>query len=104
MGKQLVVHKGRVNVVAVNLGFDITGETLTSQIRERTDQDSPLIADWTVSIVTPGTGVLSLLLDDTDNSIEHSTGFMDIKRLTGGQSLSVFDEPLAVELRGTVTV
>lgn len=104
MGKQLVVHKGRVNVVAVNLGFDVTGETLTSEIRERPDQNSLLIATWTVSVTTAATGLLSLSLDDSTNEITQSEGFMDLKRMSGGQPLTVFDEPLAVEIRGTVTV
>jgi len=103
MPKQLVVHKGRANVVGVILGFDITGDTITSQIRERPDQDSPLIATWTVTVTTAGTGTLSLFLDDSANLITQSEGFMDIQRLSGGQPLTVFDEPLAVELRGTVT-
>lgn len=104
MAKALVVHKGRANVVAVNLGFSVTGETLTSEIRERADQDSPLIATWVITVVNAGLGTLSLFLDDSANEIEQSNGFMDIKRLSGGQPLAIFDEPLAVELRGTVTV
>lgn len=103
MPKQLVVHKGRVNVIAVNLGFDVTGETLTSEIRERPEQDSPLIATWTVTVTTAATGLLSLVLDDSSNTIAQSEGYMDIKRVSGGQPLTVFDEPLSVELRGTVT-
>lgn len=104
MSQQLVVHKGRANVVAVNLQMNVTGETITSQIRERPEQDSPLIATWAVTVVTAATGVLQLFLDDSDSLIAHSRGFMDIVRLTGGQPVTVFDEPLAVEFRGTVTV
>lgn len=104
MSKQLVVHKGRVNVVAANLQMDISGATITSQIRERPEQDSPLIATWTVTVTDATTGKLSLFLDDAPNVIVQAKGFMDILRVTGGQPVSVFDEPLAVEFRGTVTV
>jgi hypothetical protein len=105
MSSQVIVHKGRTNVMTVKLNINVSGETFTSQIRERPDQNSELIATWTVTVTDVATGVLSLLLDDSVTStITHSNGFMDIKRFSGGQPLSVFDEPVAVEFRGTVTV
>jgi hypothetical protein len=45
-----------------------------------------------------------MFLDDQEGLITAERGFMDVLLVTGGQPVSVFDEPLAVEFRGTVTV
>jgi len=103
MSKQLVVHKGRYNTITVNVGIDLTGDTITSQIRERPEQSSELIAEWDVTVTDDSAGLLTLVLDDSANEITASKGFMDIKRDSGGNPLPVFDEPLAVEFRGSVT-
>lgn len=101
---KIVVHKNRTNVITCNLGMNITGDTITSEIRTQPEHDAPLIVPWTVAVITAATGELTLTIDNgllTD--IPHRTGYMDIKRLTGGEPVSVFDEPLEVEFRGTVT-
>lgn len=103
MAKQLVFHKGRYNSVIVNLGGGITGDTLTSEIRERPEQSSPLILIWEVTLLDTTIGELMLAYDDSAGEITHSKGFMDIKRVTGGSAVACFDEPLAVEFRGSVT-
>jgi hypothetical protein len=101
----LNVHKGRTEVVPVSLGYDVSGDTITSEIRVGQSSSSDLIATWVVSFATDGTdGELILTLDDSVTSaIEESQGFMDIKRVTGGEPVNVFDEPLTVLFVGTVT-
>ena len=103
--EQLIVYKNRTTVVPVSLGFDVSQDTFTSQIREEEDSASPLIAEWTVSFLTDGTdGELLLTLDDSGTSqITKTKGFMDIKRVTGNEPVSVFDAPIEVLFRNTIT-
>ena len=104
MSDAVVVHKGFTNTVSVDLGIDITGETITSQIKSLPDQDAALIATWSIAVDDAPNGLLTLTLDDVITSqITASKGFMDLRRVTGGEPVPVFDEPLEVEFRGTVT-
>jgi len=106
MSNEVVVHKGRTNVVTVDMGIDVSADTLTSEIRSEPNQGAPLIATWVVAFATDGTdGKLILTLDDLATSqIKATSGFMDIKRVTGSEAVAVFDKPLEVTFRGTVTV
>lgn len=105
MSDQIVVFKGRTNTVALSLGIDVSEETITSQIRTEPDLSSPLIAEWDVTNETDGTdGELILTLDDTITSeIRVNSGYMDVKRISGGEPFAVFDRPLEVIFRGSVT-
>ena len=106
MANAVIVHKGRSNTLPVSLGIDVSADTITSQIRSEPDQSSPLLATWLVSYVTDGTdGELTLYLDDTFSAqIAVDRGYMDIKRVTGGEPVPVFEEPLEVIFKGSVTV
>lgn len=99
------VHKGRTVIVPVSLGFDVSGETFTSDIRVAPNLTSTLIASWNVSFETDGTdGELILLLDDeVTTEITQSVGYMDIKRLSGGEPLPVFNKPLEVSFLNAIT-
>lgn len=103
---KLTVHKGRTEVVLVSLGFDASDSTFESEIRTGKSRTSELIAAWDIAFITDGTdGELSLTLDDTvTNTITHSSGFMDLKRITGGEPVSVFENPLHVVFKEVVTV
>jgi hypothetical protein len=104
MANEVIVHKGRVNYTPVNLGFDVSAETLTSEIRTHPTVDAALIVEWEISFVTDGTdGKLMLKIDDTARDIVPTKGYMDIKRVVDGEALPIFDEPLEVIFRGTVT-
>lgn len=105
MSSEVVIHKGRTNVITVSLGVNVQGDTITSQIRAEPDISSPLIATWVVTFLTNGSdGELILTLDDSStSSIKANSGYMDIKRVSGGEPLPVFDRPLEVSIRGTVT-
>lgn len=105
MSNKIIVHKGRTNVVKVSLGIDVSVDTITSEIRSEPHQDGSLIATWDVSFDTDGTdGELILTLDDLiTTSITATNGYMDLKRITGSEPVPVFDKPIEVEFRGTVT-
>ncbi len=106
MSNEIVVHKGRTNVVTVSLGVNISADTFTSQIRTEPNSDSPFIAEWVVTFATNGTdGELVLTLDDLITSeINVNSGYMDLKRISGAQPIPVFDRPLEVTFRGSVTL
>lgn len=103
---QLIVYKDRTNIVPVDLGFDVSADTIESQIREGKSDDSVLIAEWVVTFQTDGTdGLLYLTLDDSVlDEITQTKGYMDMKRISGGEPLPVFAEPLRVRFRDSVTV
>lgn len=106
MSNEVIVHKGRVNVVIVELGIDVSGDTITSEIRTAPTTDAELLATWDVTFVTDGTdGKLSLFLDDVDTAtLKPTSGYMDLKRMSGGQPIACFDRPLEVVLRDSVTL
>ncbi|MET0786496.1 MAG: hypothetical protein ABWY25_07320 [Paenisporosarcina sp.] len=105
MSSKVIVHKDRTNVVTVSLGIDVSADTITSQIRSEPDVNAPLIATWEVSFKTNGAdGELILRLDNTETSqIKANSGYMDLRRVVGTEPISVFDTPLEVSFRGTVT-
>jgi len=105
MSNALIVHKNRKNVIDVELGIDITGNVITSEIRIEPKSSSTLIATWVVSVVDAPSGILTLTLDETVTAaIDVDNGFMDIKRVVAGDPVPLFDRPLDVEFRETVTL
>jgi hypothetical protein len=104
MASKVIVHKSRTNILRVNLGMNITGDTFTSEIRAEPDVESALLATWIVTVSDAIKGELVLTLDDvTTAQIKATSGFMDLKRVTGSEPVAVFDRPLEVTFRGTVT-
>lgn len=102
---QIVIFKNRTNVIPVSLGFDVSGDTFTSEIRASKDQESELIATWEVSFLNDGVdGELILTLDDSETvNIIRTKGYMDIKRITNGEPLAVFDDPIEVLFKSSIT-
>lgn len=105
MGNRIIVYKNRTNVITVAMGMDVSSDILTSEIREKKEIDSALIAEWDITFATDGVdGELVLTLDDlVVAGITETSGYMDIKRVTAGEPLPVFDKPLYVEFRNVVT-
>lgn len=101
----LIVHKNRTNVLSVSLGYDVSADIFTSEIREKALVGSPLIAEWDCDFLTDGTdGELVLTLDDSlVQAITQKSGYMDIKRLSGGEPYPVFNAPIKVVFQETVT-
>jgi hypothetical protein len=104
-GERVIVHKGRTNTITVGLGIDVSADTITSEVRSEPARDAPLIMTWTVTFADDGTdGELILTVDNLITSeIKATSGFMDLKRVTGSEPIPVFDQPIEVEFRGTVT-
>ncbi len=103
--KQVIVHKGRTTVVSVSVGVDVSQDAITSEIRDGKSQSAELIATWVVSFATDGKdGELILTLDDSPTpEITKRVGYMDLKRITAGEPLPVFDEPLEVIFKESIT-
>lgn len=101
----VIVYKARTNILPVSLGYDVSGDVISSQIRADKSHTSELIATWTVTFDTDGTdGEIILTLDDSITaSITKSKGYMDLKRTTSGEPVSVFDEPIEVLFKDVVT-
>lgn len=104
--RQITVHKGRTVTVLAALGYDVSSDVITSEIRESEHRTSPIIATWSISFATDGTdGELVLVLDDSiTTAITKSVGYMDLKRIKDGEPLSVIDKPIEVIFKETVTV
>jgi hypothetical protein len=101
----LVVYKNRTITIPVDLGIDVSADTITSEIREGKNSDSDLIAEWDVTFQTDGTdGLLYLTLDDSVTSlITQKVGYMDFKRVSSGEPLPVLAAPIRVRFRDSVT-
>jgi hypothetical protein len=106
MTSKIVVHKNRTNIISVSLGINVSADVITSEIRSEPNVESPLIATWVVSFKNDGTdGELILRIDDNETrQIKAMSGFMDLKRIVGGEPMAVFDMPLEVSFRGSVTI
>ena len=102
MSNILVVYKDRTNIVPVSLGFDVSGDTLTSEIRTLS---GTLIATWDVAFDGDGSdGQVILTMDNSVTAaIDYPNGLMDIKRVSGGEPLAIFEKPIEVEFRETIT-
>jgi len=98
----VIVYKDRTNIVTLSMGIDVSGDVVTSEIR---DSAGVLIATWGVAFDNDGTdGELILTLDNAVTStITATNGVMDVKRVSAGEPLPVFDMPLEVEFRESVT-
>lgn len=69
---QLVLEKGRSNVIPVSLGQAIPDDpaALRAQVRERPSETAPLVATWSIAITDAAAGdiVLTLAPDWATNS------------------------------------
>lgn len=105
MSDPVKIYKNRTNILPVELGINVSADTLVSEIRVDKNVTSDLIATWTVSFLTNGVdGKIVLRLDDSQlSAITQKKGYMDIKRISGGEPLPVFVEPVQVLFVDVVT-
>jgi hypothetical protein len=98
--QQILVQKGRTNVISISVGFDVSDDIITSEIRVSPRFESELIAVWDVTFGTDGTdGELVLTLDNSITSnITQRVGYMDLKRISEGEPLPIFTDPPALEV------
>lgn len=101
----LIVYKNRTNVIPVNLGVDVSTDEIVSEIREGKSTASTLIATWDISFDTDGKdGKLIFRIDDSDlDDVSQKFGYMDIKRVAGGEPYPVLKNPIRVVFRNAVT-
>jgi len=99
------LQRDRTNIISIGLGMDVSQDTFTSEIRIDEDPESDLIAALDVVFDDDGTdGELVLTLDNSvAETIERTYGFMDLKRVSAGEPLSVFLKPIRVVFEGVVT-
>lgn len=100
------VYRGRTTTLQVSLSYDVSNDTISSQIRQGRNSQSTLIVEWEVKFKTDGTdGELIFTIDDVASAgIADTSGYMDIKRLTDNEPVSVFDEPFPVVFKEVITV
>lgn len=104
--RQIFVHKGRLTVVPVSLGIDVSQDTFKSEIREFPHPESDLLLTWIITFLTDGSDGELLLTMPADDSvgIDVVTGYMDVKRTTGGVPVKLFDDVIEVVFRDSVTI
>lgn len=105
MSNALVIQKGRTNTFDVDMGMDVSADTLSSQVRAEPNVESALIMDFVVTKPNGGAdGLVRLSVDNTITAqIAAFSGYMDIKRIVGTEPVPVFEKPLEVVFQGTVT-
>lgn len=102
---EIIVHRGRSVAVPVSVSYDISNDTITSEIREGRSDTTPLIVAWDVEFKTDGKdGDFILRLDDSvTQAISQSSGYMDIKRISNGEPTNIIDDPIEVIFKNTIT-
>lgn len=105
VSNELRIYKGRTNIVPVELGIDVSNDTITGEIRVDRDMTSTLLATWDIEFETDGTdGKLIMTIDDSQlQNITVKRGYTDLKRVSGGEPLPVFDSPIRVQFKDSVT-
>lgn len=101
---EITLYKNRTNKIKVNLGIDVSGDTFTTQIAEKANTTSPRIATGSVVFDTTGTDGKLVVTFENENlaSVAVKSGFMDLKRVSGGEPLPVFP-PVKVNFLDVVT-
>lgn len=104
MPEPLEIYKNRTNIIPVNLGVDVSGDTFASEIREDRDSTSTLIASATITFATDGIdGNILVTFDDSSlSSVTTKYGYMDIKRTSNGEPLQAIT-PVKVVFKDPVT-
>lgn len=95
---EVTVWEKRTTKLMVSLGYDVSQDVITSQIREGRTPESELIAEWNVAFLTDGTdGELVLTIDDSlVQDVSVSNGYMDGVRVSNSEPLPLFDEIIDV--------
>ena len=109
MSDPIFVYKNRTTTIRIDLGIDVSDDTITSQIRKEKSETSDLIGEWAIDFETDGTdGMLVLTFDnsvfaDIEDVEDLRRGYMDLKRLSGGEPLPVFSDPVKVRFKESIT-
>ena len=101
----ITVERTRTKSISVSFGVDISADSFVSEIRTEKNSTSTLIATWSPTFLTDGTdGELVLTLDNDDTAgITQTKGYMDIKRLSGGEPIAAHNGIIVVYFKDVVT-
>ena len=98
------VHKHRTTELHVILPYPTENDIFTSQVRKGRSQATEVIVEWNVSKSEESSNKLILVIDDElASTITETTGYMDIKRVTAGEPLAVFNDPILVTFKDVIT-
>lgn len=95
----LTVYKQRTNIYEfVFFGMDLSEDVITSQIRRGRSTTSHKIVEFEIRPKTDGKdGRFIFTIDDSNlQSITDVMGYLDIKRMSGGEPLPVLESPIEV--------
>lgn len=103
--KRITVYKKRTNTKEVWFGADYSDDELVSEIRVAADDESELIASWSIEPKTDGVdGKYIFTIDDSDLPSDiPDKGYMDIKRISAGEPLAVHKGYIVVDFQEVVT-
>lgn len=99
----IVIHRYRTERITVKLRNGVGSDPITSQIRTRVNPTSTKIADFEVDVSADGRTIWLTLDDSVTREITVSGGYMDIKRISGGEPVNVIDTPIPVVFKNVVT-
>lgn len=99
----IVIQRRRTERVIVKLAYSVSSDTITSQIRVGVNPTANKIADFVVTVSEDGRTIYLDLDDSVTQYITQSGGYMDIKRVTGGEPVSILDDPIPVVFKNVVT-
>lgn len=99
----IIIHRRRTERITVKLRYSVGNDVITSQIRTGVNPASTKIADFEVDVSADGRTIWLTLDDSVTQNIQQSGGYMDIKRVTGGEPVNVIDDPIPVVFRNVVT-
>lgn len=103
MTAPIIIHRGRTERVTVRLGYSVASDVITSQIRVGISPSATKIADFVVTVTPDGRTIYLDLDNSVTENITQTGGYMDIKRVTGGEPVNVLDSPIPVVFRNVVT-
>lgn len=108
---EVEIWEKRTKVMALKLPWDATDDIITSQIRKGKDITTDLIAEWVVTFISydpddgdDGASTFRMVIDDSNlQNVTVKKGYMDLKRVVGGEPYQLFDELLRVRFKEPVT-
>lgn len=94
------VERTKTIILSITLGFNVSSFEFLCEMRENEDPASARIATWDMTFATDGKdGELLAVLDNSiTTDLVQDTAWLFLYRVSGITHLSVFEEPLEVEI------
>lgn len=102
---RITVHKHRATVISFGFGIDLSQDTLTSQIRDSKNSTGNDLGFWDIQPLTDGTDGRYVFTFSPEKAtlVTVDKGYMDVKRVSGGQPLTLMNRILTVEFKDVIT-